>query len=130
MIPQNSMSRLNIAIEVYGKGRAEGEVFRHLAPMTMNSLLRNVPLQGRVIRFRDQFVYVTSGIIVGVEKARKRFQKGEIGFISSNGALCFFLKDCDVAMPINLLGKITFGLDILVKAGAGDVVSVTISQKA
>ncbi|MGQ9469542.1 MAG: cyclophilin-like family protein [Nitrososphaerales archaeon] len=126
MNSKTSVSKLSIIIEVYGKGRAEGEVFRHLAPITLNSLLRNMPLNGRAIRFKDQFVYITSGIIAGVEKARKIFQKGEIGFLSSNGALCFFLKSCEVAMPINPLGKITSGLDVLIKIGAGDVIAVNI----
>jgi len=126
MNSKTSVSKLSITIEVYGKGRAEGEVFRHLAPITLNSLLRNMPLQGRVTRFRDQFVYIVSGIIAGVEKARKSFQKGEIGFLSSNGALCVFLEDCDVAVPINPLGKITSGLDVIIKAEAGDVVTVKI----
>jgi len=126
MNSRTSVSKLSIAIEVYGKGKAEGEVFRHLAPITLNSLLRNMPLHGRAIRFKDQFIYITSGIIAGVEKARKSFQKGEIGFLSSNGALCFFLKDCDVAVPINPLGKIISGLDVLIKAEAGDVISVKI----
>ena len=126
MNSKTSVSKLSITIEVYGKGNAEGEVFRHLAPITINSLLRNTPLQGRVIRFKDLFIYITSGIITGVEKARKSFQKGEIGFLSSNGALCFFLENCEVAMPINLLGKVISGLDVLMKAGAGDVMTVTL----
>jgi len=125
-----SVSKLNIAIEVYGKGRAEGEVFRHLAPITLNSLLRNIPLHGRAIRFKDEFIYITSGIIAGVEKARKSFQRGEIGFLSSNGALCFFLKNCDVAVPINPLGKVTSGLDVLMKAEVGDVITVKIEQSS
>jgi hypothetical protein len=126
MNSKTSVSKLSITIDVYGKGRAEGEVFRHLAPITLNSLLRNMPLHGRAIRFKDQFIYITSGIITGVEKARKSFQKGEIGFLSSNGALFFFFENCEVAIPINPLGRITSGLDVLMRAGAGDVIIVDI----
>jgi len=125
MNSKTSVSKLSITIDVYGKGRAEGEVFRHLAPITLNSLLRNMPLHGRAIRFKDQFIYITSGIITGVEKARKSFQKGEIGFLLSNGAL-FFFENCEVAIPINPLGRITSGLDVLMRAGAGDVIIVDI----
>ncbi len=126
MNSKTSVSKLRITIEIYGKGRAEGEVFRHLAPITLNALLRNMPSQGRAIRFKDQFVYITLGIVAGMEKVRKSFQKGEIGFLSSNGALCFFLENCEVAMPINPLGKITSGLDMLGKVGTGDVITVNI----
>lgn len=126
MNSKNSVSKLSIIIDVYGKGRAKGEVFRHLAPITLNSLLRKVPLHGRVIRFKDQFIYIISGAVAGVEKARKSFQKGEIGFLSSNGALFFFFENCEVAVPINPLGKIISGLDVLMEAGAGDVITVDI----
>ncbi|MCP8312049.1 MAG: hypothetical protein L6M37_03735 [Candidatus Methylarchaceae archaeon HK02M1] len=128
MEPQTSASKLNIKIEVHGKGKAEGEVFRHLAPITLNSLLRKMPLQGRAIKFKNRLIYVVLGIISGKEKARKKFQKGDIGFLSSNGALCFFIEDCEVAMPITYIGKVTSGLDVLIKAGAGDVISIDISS--
>ncbi|MCP8310837.1 MAG: hypothetical protein L6N94_05005 [Candidatus Methylarchaceae archaeon HK01M] len=128
MEPQTSASKLNIKIEVHGKGKAEGEVIRHLAPITLNSLLRKMPLQGRAIKFKNRLIYVVLGIISGKEKARKKFQKGDIGFLSSNGALCFFIEDCEVAMPITYIGKVTSGLDVLIKAGAGDVISIDISS--
>ncbi|MEM3383728.1 MAG: cyclophilin-like family protein [Nitrososphaerales archaeon] len=127
MNSKDSVSKLSITIDVYGKGRAKGEVFRHLAPITLSSLLRNMPLHGRVVRFKDQFIYFNSGVITGMEKARKSFQKGEIGFLSSNGGLFFFLDKCEVALPINPLGKIVSGLDVLMKAGAGDVITVDIN---
>jgi len=127
MEQKNSVSKLNVKIEIHGKGEAEGEVFRHLAPVTLNSLLRKMPLHGRAIKFKNQFVYIISGIIIGMEKARKKLKKGDIGFLSSNGALCFFLENCEVAMPINPLGKINLGLDMLMKVQAGDVISIDIS---
>ena len=127
MRPQTYVSKLNIKIYIPKKGKAEGEVFRHLAPITLNSLLRKIPFQGRAIRFKNQFVYIILGIITGIEKGRKNLQKGDIGFLSSNGALCFFLEDCEVAMPINPLGSVISGLDVIMKAGAGDIISVDIS---
>ncbi|MEM3436936.1 MAG: cyclophilin-like family protein [Nitrososphaerales archaeon] len=126
MNSKTSVSKLSIIIDVYGKGRAKGEVFRHLAPITLNSLLRNMPLHGRTVRFKDQFIYIISGIVAGVEKAKKSFQKGEIGFLSLNGALFFFFENCEVSVPINPLGKIVSGLDVLMKAVSGDVITIDI----
>lgn len=127
MSSQPSLSKLEIVIEVQGKGRAEGEVFRHLSPITLGSLMRKMPLQGRAIRFRDHFVYCSTEVVAGVEKARKAFKKGEIAFLSSNGAVCFFFTDCEVALPMNPLGRVTSGLEVLEKAGAGDVIFLNVA---
>ena len=126
MEPQTSVSKLNIKIEVRGKGNVFGQIFRHLAPITLNSVVRNMPLKGRANKFKNQFVYIISAIIIGTEKAKKKLQRGDIGFLSSNGALCFFLEDCEVAMPINPLGTVTSGLDVLMNIKAGDVILIDI----
>jgi hypothetical protein len=124
MTPPVSLSKLPILIELAEKGQVNGDIFRHLSPITINSLMRKMPLQGRVIRFRDHFVYFLSGVIAGVEKAKKQFKEGDISFYASNGAMCFFMKDCDLSTPMNYLGRISSNLDLLKKATPGDVISV------
>ncbi len=106
---------------------AEADVFRHLAPVTVGTLLRSLPLEGRISRFNGVFVYLPSSLILGLEKARSRFRKGELTLLASNGALCVFLKDASVAKPMNLLGNLTSGIELFENASSGDVVSVTAS---
>jgi hypothetical protein len=123
-----SFSKLPIIIEIAAKGQAKGDIFRHLSPITINSIMRKMPLRGRTIRFRDQFVYFLTGVIAGVEKAKKQFKEGDISFYASNGAMCFFMNDCDLSTPMNYLGRISSNLDILKNSAPGDVISVSQSK--
>lgn len=121
---QPSFSRIPIVISILRKGDAEGEVFRHLAPATLSALLSRMPINGRVTRFDDAFVYILTGVVAGVEKAKKEFRRGELAFLSLNGALCIFLKDSSVAKPMNPIGKVTSGLELIEKASKGDVLTI------
>ena len=119
-----SLSRIPIHISVHGKGDAKGELFRHLAPLTLGTLLRDMPINGRVNRFEDVFIYVISDVVMGMEKTKRVFLKGEIAFLALNSAICVFLKDSTVAKPMNPIGKITSGFKILENASAGDVIEM------
>ncbi len=118
----SSVSKVIIRISLQGKGEADAEVFRHLSPVTLGELLRNLPLQSRVSRYLDQFIYVTSNVVAGVEKARSSFKRGDVAFLAANGGVCFFLKDSIVARPMNPLGRMLSGIDLLERAEAGDVI--------
>ena len=109
---------------VRGRGDAEGDLFRHLAPLTLSTLLSTMPVSGRVNRFDDVFIYVISDAVLGVEKARKGFERGEVAFLPSNGAICIFLRDSSVAKSMNPIGRITKGLDFLQNTSLGDVITI------
>lgn len=119
-----SYSKVNIRIEVLRKGVAEGAFFKHLAPITVNHLIRSMPLEGRANKFEDSFIYFISGVVIGLEKARTSFKRGEIAFLPLNGSICFFLKDTNVLKAMNPLGRINSGMEILEKVGPGDVISI------
>lgn len=119
-----SVSKVLIRISLQGKGAAEAEVFRHLSPVTLGALLRIMPLQGRVTRYLDEFLYLTTRVVAGVEKPRSTFKRGDVAFLAANGAVCFFLKDCTVARPMNPLGRLLSGIELLEKASPGNVVLI------
>ena len=123
-----SVSKVDIEIDLQGKGTARGGLFRHLSPLTLGALMKRMPIQGRVARFSDQFIYILSGVVAGVEKARRNFSAGDITFLASNGAVCIFLKDVGVATPMNPLGRVVEGLDLLRSASAGDVIVIRSTQ--
>lgn len=120
-----SVSRIGIAVTVTGKGVAKGQLKRHLAPTTVGEITRRLPLSGRVARYKDIFVYVLVGLQVGREKARSRFKRGELALMPANGSLCLFLKDADIASPLNPVGEIVEGLEVVEAAGPGDVITFT-----
>jgi hypothetical protein len=115
-----SVSRLELQIEISGKGSIQCEFVRHLAPTTCRALLNGLPIQGRVHSFGDQFVYFETGLVIGSEKQRSQFVRGEMGLLVSNASVCIFLKDTH-SQPMNPLGRITKNLELAESAGPGDV---------
>ena len=122
---QISATRRSIKIEVIGKGLCEGEFHRHKAPLTVGLLLRSLPLSGRAVKYRDEFVYFTTNIIAGLEKPSQIFKRGDIAFIPLNGSVCFFLKDCQVSQRMTPLGRVASSLEVLESSSAGDVITIS-----
>lgn len=124
-----SFSRVELVLSLRTRGEAQAEIFRHLSPMTVNVILRNLPIQGRVARHQDLFVYVPTNLVVGVEKGRKEFRTAEISYFALNSSICVFLKDAKVGRPMNPLGKVTSGFELLQSANSGDVLTITLMRK-
>ncbi|HEY7508224.1 MAG TPA: cyclophilin-like fold protein [Nitrososphaera sp.] len=118
-----SVSRIRLTAEVSGKGSAACELVRHLAPITVSALLRGLPVQDRVHRFEDKFIYIETGLVVGAEKSKTQFRRGDLAFLPSNGAVCFVVKDC-TTQAMNLMGRIVENIEALEGAQAGDVIAV------
>lgn len=118
-----SVSRIALEIEILGKATIPCELVRHLAPITSRSIMTNLPLQGRAHKYGEIFAYFETGLVIGAEKQRKSFKRGELGFLVSNGSICMFLKDAST-QPMNPLGRITGGLDSIESLRPGDVVKI------
>lgn len=118
-----SVSRIRLTAEVSGKGSAACELVRHLAPITVSALLKGLPVQDRMHRFEDKFIYIETGLVVGAEKNKTQFRRGDLAFLPSNGAVCFIVKDC-TTQAMNLIGRIVENVEALEGAQAGDVIAV------
>ncbi|HEX9677741.1 hypothetical protein [Nitrososphaera sp.] len=118
-----SVSRIKLIAEIAGKGAAECELVRHLSPITSTILLRGLPVQDRIHRFEDKFVYIETGMVIGAEKQHAQFRRGDMALLPSNGAICFVIKDCTVP-AMNPIGKIVNNIEAIEGVKAGDVVSV------
>ncbi|HKZ60858.1 MAG TPA: cyclophilin-like fold protein [Nitrososphaera sp.] len=118
-----SVSRFKVTIEVANKGSASAEFVRHLAPLTSNAILKSLPLQDRVHRYADKFVYIETGLVIGAEKQRTQFRRGDVAYLTSNGSVCVFVKDAMV-QPMNPLGMITDNIKVVESSQPGDVMIV------
>jgi hypothetical protein len=107
-----SVSRVRITLEVKGKGVCELELVRHLAPLTVGSILRVLPIESRVYRFNEKFLYFDTPLLIGVEKQRDSFKRGEVGFMVSNNTICIFLKDVH-GMRFNPIGRVISNMELL-----------------
>jgi hypothetical protein len=118
-----SVSRLKLAIEVLNRGTATCELVRHLAPLTAAAILKGLPVQDRVHRFADKFIYIETGLVIGAEKQRTQFRRGDLGFLPSNGSICVFVKDA-LVQPMNAIGLVTANLEIIESSQPGDAMIV------
>jgi uncharacterized protein len=123
MQPAGSVSRFKLTIEIANKGSASAELVRHMAPLTSNAILRALPLQDRIHRYADKFVYIETGLVLGAEKQRTQFRRGDVAYLTSNGSLCVFVQDAAV-QPMNPLGIITSNIDVVESSQPGDVMVV------
>jgi hypothetical protein len=118
-----SISRLGIAIEIQDKGSASAELVRYLAPLTIGTILKRLPLQDRVHKYVHQFVYIETGLIVGPEKQKTQFHRGDIAYLTSNSSFCVFVQDAKV-QPMNSLGRVTSNLEVIESSRSGDIMIV------
>jgi hypothetical protein len=96
---------------------------RHLAPVTAGAILKALPVQDRAHRFEDKFVYIETGLVIGGEKQHTQFKRGDMALLPSNGAICFFVKDCTV-QAMNPIGKVLNNIEMVEASQAGDVLAV------
>lgn len=110
---------LNQALEV------EGELKRHLSPLTVKKLLEVFPIYGRINNYEDRFIYIQVGLQIGSEKPVNTFKKGDLAFSPLGNFICIFLDDALLSQKMNLLGRITSGnIDILRSFRVGDYLSI------
>jgi uncharacterized protein len=117
----NTVSRIPLTLEISTKGVAECEIIRHFCPITTKVLLNGLPLKDRIHKLQGVLVYMETGLIIGAEKQRSRFKRGEMAYLTSNSSVCIFVKDCPAISTMNPIGVITSNLGILESAQTGDV---------
>ena len=116
-----SVSRTRLMLELKGKGVCECEFARHLAPLTVGTLMRSLPVEGRAHYFEDKFVYFETGLTIGTEKQRSYFKRGDMAFMISNGSVCIFVKDASASTNMNPIGRVITNLELIESSAPGDV---------
>lgn len=120
-----SVSRIIAILKVKGKSELNLELKRHLAPKTVGSLIRSMPLDGNAHMMGNSFAYMETQINTGGEKLRTQFKKGDVAFMAANGSICFFVNDLESSKSMTLIGKITSNIDALNEIKPGDIFSIT-----
>jgi hypothetical protein len=117
----NTVSRIPLILEISNKGVVECEIIRHLSPITTKLILNGLPLNDRIHKLQGALVYMETGLIIGAEKQRSQFRRGEMAYMTANGSVCIFVKDCPSISTMNPIGLIRSNLQILESAQTGDV---------
>jgi len=115
---ETEISRVNIKFVVDDLGEAKGELVRHLAPRTVDMIVRKLPLEGRTALWKEE-VYFEIPVKMGEEKAKSTVEKGTIAFWPMGSAICIFYGETQPYSPVNILGELTKNLELfsIVKSG-------------
>jgi uncharacterized protein len=117
------VSHIKIKFLIEGLGEAEGELVRFLAPRTIDTIVRKLPIEGRAALYKEE-VYFEIPIKMGEEKAKSTVEEGTIAFWPMDGALCVFFGKSQPYSPVSILGKITSNLEIFKQVKSGLTIKV------
>jgi len=117
------ISRIKIMFIIDGLGEAEGELVRHLAPRTVDMIVRKLPLEGRTAIWKEE-VYFEIPVKMGEEKAKSTVEKGTIAFWPMGSAICVFHGETQPYSPVNVLGTITKNLELFSRVKSGTKIRV------
>jgi len=120
---QTEISRVKVKFTVEGLGEAEGELVRHLAPITVNMVVRKLPFEGRAALWKGE-VYFEIPVRMGEEKAKSAVERGTIAFWPMGSALCIFYGQSQPYSPVNVLGYVTKNLEVFSKVKSGTKIRV------
>ncbi len=120
------VSHIKIKFLIEGLGEAEGELVRFLAPRTIDTIVRKLPLEGRAALYKEE-VYFEIPIKMGEEKAKSIVEEGTIAFWPMDSALCVFFGKSQPYSPVSILGKITGNLEIFNQVKSGLTIKVQLA---
>ncbi len=120
---ETDVSRIKVKFVIEGLGEAEGELVRFLAPRTVDTIVRKLPVEGRAALWKEE-VYFEIPIKMGEEKAKPTVETGTIAFWPMGSALCVFYGKSQPYSPVSILGKITSNLDVFKQVKSGITIKV------
>jgi len=120
---ETEISRVKIRFVIDGLGEAEGELVRHLAPRTIDTIVRNLPIEGRAALWKEE-VYFEIPVKIGEEKPKSTVEKGTLAFWPMGSAICVFYGETQPYSPVNVLGEITKNLELFSKVKSGTKIKV------
>jgi uncharacterized protein len=120
------ISRIKIKFLIEGLGEAEGELVRFLAPRSVDTIVRKLPIEGRAALYKEE-IYFETPLKMGEEKAKPTVETGTIAFWPMGSALCVFYGKSQPYSPVSILGKITSNLDIFKQVKSGSTIKVQLA---
>jgi len=122
-LSESSVSRIPIKFIIATVGEVEGELIRHLAPRTVDAIVKKLPVEGRAALWKKE-VYFEIPVKMGEEKARSKVEKGDLAFWPMGNALCVFYGESQPYSPVNMVGRVTKNLELFECVKSGSVIRV------
>lgn len=114
---------VSIKIILFGIGTLEGDIIRHLSPLTADAIIEKLPF---VLRGRYSYGSKNYWTLPGVEiykgtnsKSTNYIEKGDIIYNPKTDELIITIEDIEMPNKVNKIGKINTNLDLLLEARNG-----------
>jgi uncharacterized protein len=120
---EGDISRIKVKFLIEGLDEAEGELVRFMAPRTVDTIVRKLPVEGRAALWKEE-VYFEIPVKLGEEKAKPAVETGTIAFWPMGSAICIFYGKSQPYSPVSILGKITNNLDVFRQVKSGTRIKV------
>jgi hypothetical protein len=86
-----------------------------------------MPISGRLNFLDRKLGYVETGLTVGAEKQKSSFQRGDLGFMISNGSICIVMQDTK-GLSMNHIGHCTDDPSILESLESGEIIFIKLAS--
>ena len=113
-----SVSRIPVRFVLEDGRQAEGELVRFYAPKTTDALLRRLPIEGRIARWKEE-IYFEAGITAGLEKPKSKVETGTVAFWPMGSAVCIFYGHTQPYSRVNIIGAVKSGIEIFKDVALG-----------
>jgi hypothetical protein len=120
---EEDISRIRVKFLIEGLGEAEGELIRFMAPRTVDTIVRKLPVEGRAALWKEE-VYFEIPVKLGEEKAKPTVETGTVAFWPMGGAICIFYGKSQPYSPVSILGKVTKNLEVFAQVKSGTRIRV------
>ena len=115
---KEKLSSIPVKFLIEDVGEAKGELIRYLAPRTVDTLVKMLPLEGRAARWKEE-IYFEIPVKMGDEKAKSTVENVAIAYWPMGNALCIFHGETQPYSPVNVMGKVTKNLHLFAQTGSG-----------
>ena len=117
----DSVSIINIFLEITGKAKIPCQLKRHLSPRTIGLITRSMPIHDNMHRMNKSVVYINTNIDSGMERKKTDFKKGDMAYFPTGRSICFFLNDVLDGQPMTPIGKLLSSIENLKDIKTGDI---------
>jgi len=122
-LSESSVSRIPIKFIIAAVGETQGEFIRYLAPRTVDSIVKRLPMEGRAALWKEE-VYFEIPVKIGEEKAKAKVEKGDLAYWPMGNALCIFYGESQPYSPVNIVGRVMKNLELFERVKSGSVIRV------
>jgi hypothetical protein len=120
---ETSVSRVQVKFIIENLGEVEGEFVRHMAPRTVDAILKKLPVEGRAALWKEE-VYFETPLKAGEEKAKPTVEKATIAYWPMGSAICIFYGESQPYTPVNIVGKVTKNLELFKQVKSGTKIRI------